>query len=99
MANRSPPDGVEMSVMGGIGPQLALVALLVLLNAGFAGSELGLVSLREGQLQRLEKASATGATPARRAREPNRFLATIQVGITLAGSSRRRPRPFRSLSR
>lgn len=41
--------------------QLALVGLLVLLNAAFAGSELALVSLREGQLQRLEKASGNGA--------------------------------------
>ena len=65
--------------------QLALVGFLVLLNAVFAGSELALVSLREGQLQRLEKESANGAALARLARDPNRFLATIQVGITLAG--------------
>lgn len=66
-------------------PQLGLVVLLVLLNAAFAGTELALVTLREGQLQRLEERSATGATLARLAREPNRFLATIQIGITLAG--------------
>jgi putative hemolysin len=69
----------------GLLPQLGLVALLVLLNAAFAGTELALVSLREGQLQRLEQRSGTGAVLARLAREPNRFLATIQVGITLAG--------------
>src|SRR5688572_6606864 len=33
--------------------QLGLVAVLVVLNAGFAGSEMALISLREGQLQRL----------------------------------------------
>jgi putative hemolysin len=66
-------------------PQLGLVGVLVLLNAGFAGTELALVSLREGQLQRLEQRSATGAVLASLAREPNRFLATIQIGITLAG--------------
>ena len=71
--------------MSGLLPQLGLVALLVVLNAGFAGTELALVSLREGQLQRLEQRSSTGAVLARLAREPNRFLATIQVGITLAG--------------
>jgi putative hemolysin len=71
--------------MNGVWPQLALVAVLVLVNAAFAGSELALVSLREGQLQRLEQQSANGATLARLAREPNRFLATIQIGITLAG--------------
>jgi putative hemolysin len=71
--------------MSGLGPQLALVAFLVLLNAAFAGSELALVSLREGQLQRLEARGGRGAVLARLAREPNRFLATIQIGITLAG--------------
>jgi len=71
--------------MSGLGPQLALVAFLVLLNAAFAGSELALVSLREGQLQRLEASGGRGAVLAHLAREPNRFLATIQIGITLAG--------------
>ncbi|HEY8525403.1 MAG TPA: hemolysin family protein [Acidimicrobiales bacterium] len=71
--------------MSGALPQLALVGALVLLNAAFAGTELALVSLREGQLQRLERRSATGALLARLARQPNQFLATIQIGITLAG--------------
>lgn len=66
-------------------PQLALVGVLVLLNAAFAGTEMALVSLREGQLQRLEESSKTGAVLADLARDPNRFLATIQIGITLAG--------------
>src|SRR5215211_3804817 len=71
--------------MSGLGFQLGLVALLVLLNAAFAGSELALVSLREGQLQRLEARGGRGVVLARLARDPNRFLATIQIGITLAG--------------
>ena len=64
-------------------PELGLVLVLVVINAAFAGTELALVSLREGQLQRLENQSATGAVLARLARQPNQFLATI--GITLAG--------------
>jgi putative hemolysin len=71
--------------MSGLWPQLVLVGVLVLLNAAFAGTEMALVSLREGQIQRLEQRSATGALVARLARDPNNFLATIQVGITLAG--------------
>ena len=71
--------------MSGLLPQILLVAVLVVINAVFAGSELALVSLREGQLQRLEAGSSRGAALARLARDPNRFLATIQVGITLAG--------------
>jgi putative hemolysin len=71
--------------MSDVWPQLILVAILVLVNAAFAGTELALVSLRESQLQRLEDRSATGAVLARLARQPNQFLATIQIGITLAG--------------
>ena len=66
-------------------PQLGLVGVLVLLNAAFAGTELALVTLREGQLQRLEHRSKNGAVLAHLARDPHRFLATIQIGITLAG--------------
>ena len=64
---------------------VALVALLIVLNAAFAGSELALVSLREGQLRRLERRGERGRRVAQLARDPNRFLATVQVGITLAG--------------
>ena len=71
--------------MGGYGSQVALVLFLVLLNAAFAGSEMALVSLREGQVQRLERTSRGGRVLARLTRDPNRFLATIQIGITLAG--------------
>lgn len=71
--------------MEGVLPQLLLVAVLVFVNAAFAGSELALVSLREGQLRRLEVSGGAGKVLARLAREPNRFLATIQIGITLAG--------------
>ncbi|GIF49192.1 putative hemolysin [Asanoa ferruginea] len=71
--------------MGGYGLQVALVLVLVLLNAVFAGSEMALVSLRESQIRRLERTSRAGRVLARLAGDPNRFLATIQIGITLAG--------------
>ena len=71
--------------MGGYWLQVLLVLLLVLVNAVFAGSEMALVSLRESQVRRLERTSRGGRTLARLARDPNRFLATIQIGITLAG--------------
>jgi putative hemolysin len=66
-------------------PQLGLILGLVMINGAFAGTELALVSLRPSQLQRLEGQSSTGAVLARLAREPNRFLSTIQIGITVAG--------------
>ncbi len=72
--------------MDGYWWNVALVAVLVLVNAVFAGSEMALVSLREGQIRALEREGGRGArTLVKLARDPNRFLATIQIGITLAG--------------
>ena len=65
--------------------QLGLVAFLVLVNAAFAGSEIAIITLREGQLARLRERGAAGRIVARLASDPTRFLATIQIGITLAG--------------
>src|SRR5215213_3605545 len=65
--------------------QLSLVVALVLVNAALAGSEMALVSLRDGQISRLEQRGETGRRVARLARDPNRFLSAIQVGLTLAG--------------
>jgi magnesium and cobalt exporter, CNNM family len=65
--------------------EIALVLLLVVINAAFAGSEVALISLREGQLRRLEQEGDQGQLVARLARDPNQFLSTIQIGITLAG--------------
>lgn len=63
-----------------------LIGVLVALNALFSGSEIALVSVRESQLRRLERRGAAGVHAlARLERDPNRFLATIQIGITLAG--------------
>lgn len=74
-----------MGNVAGMAGQLLLIAALVAVNAAFAGTELALLSLREPQLERLERRSRTGAVLARLAREPNRFLATIQIVLTLAG--------------
>ncbi|MBU3751890.1 MAG: DUF21 domain-containing protein, partial [Mycobacterium sp.] len=65
---------------------LTLILVLLLLNGLFAGSEIALISLREGQLRTLERgAGRRERALARLARDPNRFLGTIQLGITLAG--------------
>jgi len=71
--------------MGGTGGEIVLVLVLVLVNAVFSGSEMALVSLRDSQVQRLERQSRRGRVLGRLTRDPNRFLATIQIGITLAG--------------
>lgn len=65
---------------------IGLVAVLVVVNAALSGSELALISVRESQLKQLEReGTATARRLVRLARDPNRFLATIQIGITLAG--------------
>src|SRR3954471_9705502 len=71
--------------MGGTGGEIVLVLVLVLVNAAFSGSEMALVSLRDSQVQRLQRQSRSGKGLGRLTRDPNRFLATIQIGITLAG--------------
>lgn len=68
-----------------VGIQLALIAVLLGINALLAGSEVALISLREAQIARLEERGARGRAVATLARDPNRFLATIQIGITLSG--------------
>jgi putative hemolysin len=71
--------------VNGVWAQVGLVLVLVVVNAAFAGSEVALISLREGQLRRLEEQGGRGRLVARLARDPNQFLSTVQIGITLAG--------------
>jgi len=68
----------------GIGLEILVILLLILLNGVFAMSELALVSVRQARLAVLEAQRVTGAATARRLTEdPQRFLPTVQVGITL----------------
>jgi len=69
----------------GLGLEITLVVVLLLINGVLAGSEIAIISLRESQIARLEAGSAAGRHLAALARDPNRYLATIQIGITLSG--------------
>ena len=63
-----------------------LIALLTLLNAAFAMSELALASSRKARLMALAESGNGGAAAALRLLEhPTRFLSTVQVGITSIG--------------
>jgi len=64
---------------------LLVVLFFVLLGGFFAAAELALVSLRESQIQRLAEGSRRGRRLASLTKDPNRFLAAVQVGVTLAG--------------
>lgn len=64
---------------------LGLVLLFVLIGGVFAATELALVSLRDGQVKALEREGGRGAKVASIARDPNRFLSAVQIGVTVAG--------------
>ena len=65
---------------------LDIVIVLVIVSIGgfFASAEMALVSLREGQIRALAKRGRSGAKAAKLAADPNRFLASVQIGTTLA---------------
>jgi putative hemolysin len=62
-----------------------LVLGFLLVGAFFAGSEIALVSLREGQVKALSSRGRRGKKVAELHADPNRFLAAVQIGVTLAG--------------
>ena len=73
--------------------ELLVIFLLILLNGVFAMSELALVSVRRARLVVLERQGVPGATTARLlSDDPQRFLPTVQVGITLVSVHCRRVR-------
>ncbi|MGI6412149.1 MAG: HlyC/CorC family transporter [Syntrophomonadaceae bacterium] len=60
--------------------------VLIILNAFFAASEIALVSLNEAKIKSLDKKGNKKAKlVSRLLNDPSRFLATIQIGVTLAG--------------
>ena len=66
-------------------PALALVVVFVLLGGVFAAAEISLVSLRDSQARSLAQRGRRGRIVAELNEDPNRFLAAVQVGVTLAG--------------
>ncbi|MBC1798564.1 hemolysin family protein [Listeria booriae] len=66
--------------------QLILIAVLTLLNAFFASAEMALVSLNKNRVRsQAEQGDKKAILLVKLIDDPSRFIATIQVGITLAG--------------
>jgi len=66
--------------------ELALVAVLILLNGFFAGAEIAVISARTSHIRPLaERGSRRAASLLRLKANPDRFLATVQIGVTLVG--------------
>ena len=70
--------------MNGVGWDILLVLVVILIGGFFAGAEMALVSLREGQVRALAKRGKNGQRAAKLAQDPNRFLSAVQIGVTLA---------------
>ncbi|MGC9399805.1 MAG: hemolysin family protein [Anaerolineae bacterium] len=67
--------------------EILILFLLILLNGVLAMAEIAVVSARKVRLQRrAEKGDRKAKTALALAEEPNQFLATIQIGITLVGT-------------
>lgn len=75
-----------MNSSGNIITELMILIFLVAINAFFASSEIAIISLND---RKIKKMADDGHKKARLLynliSEPSRFLATIQVGITLSG--------------
>lgn len=82
------PPITPIGSVGQLGVDLLLVLLFIVVAGVFVAAEIALISLRESQLRQLQ---AAGADPKRTLRlvkltkDPNRFLAAAQVGVTFCG--------------
>ncbi|MBO5249203.1 MAG: HlyC/CorC family transporter [Muribaculaceae bacterium] len=65
---------------------IIIILLLILLNGVFAMSEIAIISARKHVLEKKSKGGHKGAATALKlATDPDLFLSTIQIGITLIG--------------
>ena len=65
---------------------ISLIILLLIGNGVFAMTEIALVSARRGKLKQLADEGSSGAAVALKLLEnPERFLSSVQIGITLVG--------------
>lgn len=68
--------------------ELAVILLLVLANGFFAGAEIAVVALRKSRIEELAAEGRAGASALLAMRDsPERFLATVQVGITVVSAT------------
>jgi len=64
---------------------IVLVVVFVLVGGVFAATEMALVTLRESQVNAIAARGKRGEKVASLARDPNMFLAAVQIGVTVAG--------------
>ncbi|MDY7013754.1 MAG: hemolysin family protein, partial [Cyanobacteriota bacterium] len=66
--------------------EIVLIILLIVANGVFSGSEVAVIASRKVRLEQMAKRGDRRAKLALKlARSPNKFLSTVQIGITLIG--------------
>ncbi len=67
--------------------ELFIILLLIILNGFFAASEIAVVTMRRARIKQLiEEGRKNAEILSELRKSPDRFLATIQIGVTLAGA-------------
>lgn len=65
--------------------EILVVLVLILFNGFFALSEMSVVTARKSRLKQMAESSTRAQNALRLTESPERFLSTVQVGITLIG--------------
>ena len=66
--------------------EIALVGALILVNGFFAGAEIAVVAARRSRMQALSPHDRRAAAVLRLKADPDRFLATVQIGVTVVST-------------
>jgi putative hemolysin len=65
----------------------AVIFVLILINGFFSSAEIAIISARRGIIDKLAKeGNASASVVSRMKDEPERFLATVQIGVTVVGT-------------
>lgn len=73
--------------MESIAVELIVIFFLILANGFFSGSELAIISARKSTIARLVAEGNSSAIVVEKLQnDPHRFLATVQIGVTVVGS-------------
>ncbi|MDC4204520.1 MAG: hemolysin family protein [Candidatus Manganitrophus sp.] len=68
--------------------ELTLIIILILINAFFSAAEIAVITARKSNIKSLsEKGNTRAGILYHLQSEPERFLATVQIGVTLVGSA------------
>ena len=66
-------------------PQIFFLIILIIVNALFSAAEAALISLKPVMVEELSKRGMRGRILSQLSADTGRFLATVQIGVTLAG--------------